>query len=73
MKTAEEWVEKWKADNDGDLTSSTEIAYLLAFISAIQADVVQDSIDTFKESFNIKSPEPSRGFWTGKSVEDENA
>jgi len=56
MKTAEEWVEKWKADNDGDWTSSTEIAYLLDFIYDIQADAVKYAIDSFKDVYKIKPP-----------------
>ena len=41
MKTAEEWVEIWKADGDGEDTSDHEIGYQLRFAKQIQADALR--------------------------------
>lgn len=42
MKTAEEWVEQFKIDGDGEFTHSEEIAYMTQFIRDVQHDVMDD-------------------------------
>jgi len=45
MKTAEEWVEIWKADGDGEDTSDHEIGYQLRFAKQIQADALRHAAE----------------------------